>query len=222
MSKNQFHVNPAGEPGPCSAEVSCPFGSNDEHFNTKEEARDFYEKQNAEKVLPQTMSKSELNKAVKDSADPEVLLHGAINGTDRTRGNLVKNPNATPESLVAVRDNSDDEDLKLRAQMHDKFPVGKMDDKVFEKIEELSAFKLPSPEYSIASNLSRKIYGSDELTDEIYDRATSKLGNHSKPLVAVLNTNNKLSTEKLISIAESDNSILNRVVKDNTDRKSVV
>lgn len=44
---NKFHINSKGEPGSCSATIKCPFGDFEtEHFNSKEEARDFYENNN--------------------------------------------------------------------------------------------------------------------------------------------------------------------------------
>lgn len=41
MSK--FHINGEGEPGRCRAMVQCPFGGEDEHFSTAEDARKAYE-----------------------------------------------------------------------------------------------------------------------------------------------------------------------------------
>lgn len=39
-----FHVNPAtGQPGPCHATVSCPFGGEDQHKESPEAAREAYE-----------------------------------------------------------------------------------------------------------------------------------------------------------------------------------
>lgn len=228
MPKNQFHVNPAGEPGPCSAEVSCPFGSNDEHFNTRDEARVFYEKKNASTVLPKTMSKSELNKAVKDSTDPELLLHGAVNGTDRTRGNLVKNPNATSESLVAIRESTEDEYLKLNAQLHSNFPVEKLDDEALDHVKKLLNTRFSyggnQKEYNEArqttSRIVTAIYQSNSLTDDEFDRVTERLENKDYQKYAVTNPDNKLSVNKIVSIAESDpedknDYLLESVIKNN-------
>lgn len=218
MSKNQFHVNPAGEPGPCSAEVSCPFGSNEEHFNTKEEARDFYEKKNAATVLPKTMSKSELNKAVKDSSDPELLLHGAVNGTDRTRNNLLKNPNVTPEALLAIRENTDEDYLKLNAQTHHKFPVDEIDDEVLDHVKKWIATGPGNHGSDLRSRMLLRaqgiriadaIYKSNNLTDEKFDRVTERLGDNSYAKSAASNPDNKLSVNKIIAIAESETESIN-------------
>ncbi len=45
----KYHVNSeTGEPGPCRALYSCPFGSEEQHFSSKEEARAAYEEQMSE------------------------------------------------------------------------------------------------------------------------------------------------------------------------------
>lgn len=229
MSKNQFHVNPAGEPGPCSAEVNCPFGSNEEHFSTKKEAREFYEKKNAETIIPKTMSKSELNNAVKDSEDPELLLHGAVNGTDRTRNNLLKNPNITPEALLAIRDNTNEEYIKVNAQTHHKFPADEIDEEVLDHVKKWittgpgnHGSDLRSQMFLRAqgSRIANAIYTSNNLTDEKIDRITERLGDERYAKTAVSNPDNKLSVEKIISIAESEpedanNYLLRTTIKNN-------
>lgn len=51
----RFHLNPAtGEPGPCRAKVSCPFGDLEtEHYTSKEEARAQYEARMARDIAIQ-------------------------------------------------------------------------------------------------------------------------------------------------------------------------
>jgi hypothetical protein len=204
MSQTKFHVNSAGEPGPCSAQVSCPFGSSDEHFDTKEEARDFYEKKNSSTVLPQTLSKSELNRIVQSSTDPQILLHGATNGTDRTRGNLLKNPNPTPESLVAIKENSGDGSLKLRAQLHGNFPVEELDDVALDRIKEMANVRGDAKVRGEGQSIIRRVYSSNNLTDEELDRVTAKLGDTVYLRDAATNPDNNLSAAKIISLAEND------------------
>lgn len=220
MSQNKFHVNSAGEPGSCSAQISCPFGSSEEHFSTKDEARAFYEKNNAEKLVPQTMSKSELNRVVKDTKDAEVLLHGATNGTDRTRGNLIKNPNATAEALVAVRDNTEDDSLKLNAQLHNNFPPEKLDDSALQTVKKMLEEDVVQPNRQKGNTIAHRIYSSDNLNDEEFDRVTEVLGEHARLKTAVGNSDNKLTVDKIVSIAESEpedknNYLLEAAIKKN-------
>lgn len=56
MSK--YHVNPAGEPGPCGANKNCPFGGDSDHYTTKEAAREAYEKNMSAETLPAASKKS--------------------------------------------------------------------------------------------------------------------------------------------------------------------
>lgn len=40
----KFHINGKGEPGACRAEIACPFGGENEHYDTAADARRAYEK----------------------------------------------------------------------------------------------------------------------------------------------------------------------------------
>lgn len=45
----KFHISKNGVPAPCKAQKgNCPFGGEDSHFNTREEAQSFADKKNAE------------------------------------------------------------------------------------------------------------------------------------------------------------------------------
>lgn len=69
----QFHINPAnGEPGPCRAQIACPFGDETEHYPTKEDARLAYE--GKMQAFPQRksmklMDAQDLKRAVLEEAD---------------------------------------------------------------------------------------------------------------------------------------------------------
>lgn len=72
----KFHVNDAGEPGPCRAgdgETAgvrgCPFGGPSDHHNTKEEARAAYEKKKEDEAVPEPSVK----KPAEPEIDPEVM-----------------------------------------------------------------------------------------------------------------------------------------------------
>lgn len=50
--KGRFHINKKGEAGKCDAEVQgCPFGGDNDHYDTKEEAQKAYEKKNIAQSL---------------------------------------------------------------------------------------------------------------------------------------------------------------------------
>lgn len=56
----KFHINPeTGDPGTCSAKIQCRFGSESEHYNSPDEARNAYEEKQS----------SSFQKAVKNDWD---------------------------------------------------------------------------------------------------------------------------------------------------------
>jgi len=67
----KYHLNSKGEPGNCrAAKGNCPFGSDDQHFSTKEAARSAYEKEmaafDAFKISPLGKLDSATDKAIRD------------------------------------------------------------------------------------------------------------------------------------------------------------
>lgn len=67
MSK--FHINPEGEPGDCSAQAgNCPFGTEDNHYDTIEDARKAYEMENSLRVLISS-SKDKINASKLEEKD---------------------------------------------------------------------------------------------------------------------------------------------------------
>lgn len=67
MSK--FHVNLKGEPGKCRVVSGrCPFGSPEEHHNSKEDARAAFEKTHANDVLPEAVKKTSRRERKKQTA----------------------------------------------------------------------------------------------------------------------------------------------------------
>lgn len=49
----KYHINPeTGNPGVCRATVSCRFGDSDKHFDSKEDARQFYEREQEALTVP--------------------------------------------------------------------------------------------------------------------------------------------------------------------------
>lgn len=57
-----FHINNDGEAGKCNAtKGNCPFGNENEHFNTKEEARAFYEGVQSNRVFNTVPVKNNVN-----------------------------------------------------------------------------------------------------------------------------------------------------------------
>ena len=66
MSK--YHVNPkTGNPGACNAEIRCPFGGEEQHYASREEAREAYELQ---QTASKPLSSRDLAKKLYE-ADPD-------------------------------------------------------------------------------------------------------------------------------------------------------
>ena len=57
----KYHINPkTGNPGKCSAKITCPFGNDDVHYNSREEAREAYEKINSNVSLQVTKEEARI------------------------------------------------------------------------------------------------------------------------------------------------------------------
>lgn len=93
MSK-KFHVNGRGEPGECTANSGkCPFGdSTTEHFNSKEEARNYYETKKNVDTLPKVSTRNNSLEEISNSVLP----------IDSARDYLYKNNNLTEKQLSEI------------------------------------------------------------------------------------------------------------------------
>lgn len=74
MSK--FHVNAEGNPGKCSAAISCPFGGESEHYATQDAAREAYEAKMASEAIPAASSKGPASDAEVSKAIYELISYG--------------------------------------------------------------------------------------------------------------------------------------------------
>lgn len=74
MSK--FHVNAEGNPGKCSAAISCPFGGESEHYATQDAAREAYEAKMASEAIPTASSKGPASDAEVSKAIYELISYG--------------------------------------------------------------------------------------------------------------------------------------------------
>lgn len=56
----RYHITPAGNVAECKARKGrCPFGSDEEHFNSKGEAATAYENRNSEQTVPESITPSD-------------------------------------------------------------------------------------------------------------------------------------------------------------------
>lgn len=217
MSK--FHINDMGNPGPCSAaQGNCPFGGEEEHYNTINQAREAFERSKTEQMFSSlkrssenqdlysktTLPVKELSRLAKESTDLNVLTQAAERGTPRTHVNLTKNKNTPAEVLAKAFERVEDEALGLRLQAHDNFPMGSMTEQGIRKL----FFKHP---IRFADRVA-----DDTITDVQADQIMKdpQLAAYAAPKM-LANRKNKISERKLIELAESNEDNLKIVVANN-------
>lgn len=57
----KYHINDAGDPGPCSAKIKCRFGGSKEHYPTPEDAAKAYEEKMAKEIVSTNSKKTSTN-----------------------------------------------------------------------------------------------------------------------------------------------------------------
>lgn len=72
--QKKWHVNRKGETGKCSAKLECPFGGDDKHFDSREQAQSYYEQTQSKSLFKNVLSKSTKKKAYKFIAVGGVML----------------------------------------------------------------------------------------------------------------------------------------------------
>lgn len=84
MSTLQYHINGRGEPAICPAKISCRLKS--DHFDTEEEARQAYEKNNTDQSVAKLTKKTKVAdiKKVAASSDNINELFSALNSGSKT------------------------------------------------------------------------------------------------------------------------------------------
>lgn len=120
MSK--YHVNPAGEPGPCGANINCPFGGESEHYETKEAAREAYEKNMTTETLPAASKKSTITDAEVSKAIYELISYGddSYLYNEKAAENWAKKTGMKQEAFQAAIDQLKKEDAEALAAKEDQ------------------------------------------------------------------------------------------------------
>ena len=219
VSKTRFHINPkTGEPGICHAQKNCPFGGEDAHFASKNEARAAYEKQMASRdyeVLKDgadSLSLAQLNKLARATQSSAIVEEIIARGSERSLRNLAKNENVAPEALLRARQKArqmgtEADSTKSAAHallMNPKYPASAMSVDEFERVwNDLGPYW---------SQRGSELIESGRIDDEIYDRIFSA---NTRDRGRILSSPNGLSQEKVIEIVEgaSDGSPLAHAVR---------
>lgn len=86
----KFHINSKGEPGRCSAQHGgCPFGSEDEHYATREGASAAYERSMSDGTLPtltKAPSRDQVNQVLDAMARGEDTIPEGVEFVERREG----------------------------------------------------------------------------------------------------------------------------------------
>lgn len=120
MSK--FHVNAEGNPGKCSAEISCPFGGESEHYATQDAAREAYEKKMSSEAVPAASSKNSASDAEVSKAIYALISSGddSYLYNSKAAENWAKKTGMKQEAMQAAVDQLKKEDAEALAAKEDQ------------------------------------------------------------------------------------------------------
>lgn len=135
MSK--FHVNSNGEPGKCTAtKGNCPFGDINEHFDSIDEARNFYEESQKDSLV--THAKKKIDPREHDTEIYE--LYDELNKIEITFGNVLTSIEKRVGVKVPVDGTMEDYFDFVDKNVKDRFIGFRLDEAkgLFKKHNELS------------------------------------------------------------------------------------
>lgn len=126
----KYHVNPkSGDPSVCHAVIKCRFGGEADHYFTKDQAREEYEKKNAAFTAPESLKASDEILKAKKTRKPEVMKSIIANGNEAALINLASNKHVTSETLRDIWKSSDSDLVKTSVALNPKCPVEIIDKK---------------------------------------------------------------------------------------------
>lgn len=215
----KYHISPkTGFPNICRAtDRPCPIGGQDEHYSTKDEARQAFEKKNTnelgatasiKKERKQTLKTSELNSLAKETSDRGEIKQILEFGSERTLKNLGQNPNIDSESLVKGYKAAKTEDARLGITLNKNFPVKEMTGREF--VHRMKSYKSTSE--------LKDFVTSPELTNEHYNSVIESVSYSTGINLkhAMLSTPNNISKDLLVEEAESSPHLLNAAIQGGT------
>lgn len=204
----KFHINPAtGEPGKCSAENGgCPFGGEDNHYTSKEAARAAFEKSNE----TFSMSLKEMNAQAKDTSDAAMIKRLIAAGSDRTLGNLVKNPNLQTADAEAILGKTANPVIRAALYMNKNLDL-KFDGVTPDDFEEIAYRQNPrdtDPLYYPTNSVIARMAKDSFVTEEHFDRLSfsNRLQNNvKKGLPSILAQDNQIPAARTVKWLEQNN-----------------
>lgn len=208
----KYHVNDKGEPGVCNAVHKCRFNaSEEEHYDTPQEARAGYEKKMVEEIVPEGINKStklsasKLNKVAKFTDDQEILLDAAQRGSSRVRASVLSNHNSGGEVLRELYKTSTPNSEEAKAIVkHKNYPV-----------EDLTTGQIipVMRQYWAGGTERTKIAADDSINDEKSARISEFVKGDIKVLSAMaFNENNQISKNQRTKMIDSNKPLIAEAV----------
>lgn len=191
----KYHVNPkTGNPSVCHAVIQCRFGGEADHYFTKDQAREDYEKKNAAFSTPESLRSTDEITRARKTRKPEEIKRIIAAGHEAPLIKLASNRHVTSDDLREIWNKSDSDLVKTAVALNPKSPV-----EIIDK-ERMLDFKFRG----IEDQLKKKLE-SDNVTEHqarivVENFATSKV---SEAILA--NPNTKVSQKTLADLAISTN-----------------
>lgn len=203
----RYHINHKGEAGVCRAtNGGCPFGGEADHFTSPEAARAHFEaSQNASTA---SLSLKEMNAAAKVTDDHTLIEELISHGSDRTLGNLAKNPNLTVDEITAAINKSTNSATRASLFLINHGPHELVTPSDLEEILTrlpASEQRTNSPFYATSSKLN-KLINNPSLTDAHYDRVSTSVRINDRiknRFAVVLGEDNQISAQTTRDYMES-------------------
>lgn len=197
----KYHINKKGEPGACYATRKCPFGDVEDHYESKELARNAYETKMTNELIPQgntaSLGKRELNELAKITSDDALLNRMLAEGSERTLKNLARNANVDGPRLTEAYKLAQAPETRLALARNTNFPVHAMNSDDFVQVYKDGDYKS-----------QRNLLNDNDVNDanvKALLKVEAERGRFT-PAVdfgAILrNSDNKLSEDMVVDLAE--------------------
>lgn len=121
----KYHINSKGEPGVCRAKHACPFGSAEEHYDSREKAREAYER--GQKSAPAGISKPAPRPSRMDPGRSYVLI-------DVTSGTILS------DNTVVIETDGVDEDT-LYDEPHEALATSR--NEYIKEVKDVGSYRKP-------------------------------------------------------------------------------
>jgi len=195
-----FHINfETGEVNKCHAKIQCPFASQDEHYNTRVEAVEAYEKAMMESLFPttepdvKTLGSLAKRKLASFTTNQKIIDELIEDSDQNVLKKLAKNESMSPEQLVKIHDLLEDDKIKNYLALNSNYPKDKLTGE--ELLLNLRAGK-------VVSIKDMNTYGDEHALALESQRKINELK------ILIKNKNNQLSDKMIKGLVERHSTLL--------------